>query len=57
MRNPYPVLDMSRETASMSIGEEGEDDVKSARRLCPGRHTSYNGRYNGLREGDLKLIP
>jgi len=26
-----------------SVGEEGGDDVKSARRLCPGQHTSYNG--------------
>ena len=25
--------------------EEGGDDVKSARPLCPGLHTCYNGRY------------
>ena len=28
-------------------GEEGGDDVKSARPLRPGRHTCYNGRYRG----------
>ena len=35
-------------------GEEGGDDVKSARPLHPGRHTRYNGRYNGTptREGE-----
>lgn len=34
--------------------EEGGDDVKSAWPLCPGLHTCYNGRYNGLqtREGE-----
>jgi hypothetical protein len=36
--------------------EEGEDDVKSAWRLRPGRHTSYNGWDNGLRRGNPKLI-
>ena len=35
--------------------EEGEDDVKSACPLCPGRHTCYNGRDNEmlLRENTL----
>ena len=35
--------------------EEGGDDVKSVRPLCPGLHTCYNGRYKGLptREGEL----
>ena len=42
-RNPYPELYMSQETASTFVEEEGEDDVKSARRLCRGPHTSYNG--------------
>jgi len=28
--------------------EEGGDDVKSVWPLCPGLHTRYNGRYNGL---------
>ena len=27
--------------------EEGGDDVKSAWFLHPGRHTCYNGEYNG----------
>jgi hypothetical protein len=46
-RNPYPVLYVSQETAPMFIGEEGEDDVKSACPLHPGLHTSYNGADNG----------
>jgi hypothetical protein len=29
--------------------EEGGDDVKSAWPLYPGRHTRYNGAYNGQR--------
>src|ERR1700694_4772202 len=35
-------------------GEEGGDDVKSARPLRPGRHTRYNGRDTGqpTREGE-----
>ncbi len=36
--------------------EEGEDDVKSSRPLCPGLHTCYNGRYKGLRNREVKLI-
>jgi hypothetical protein len=45
---------MSGETATLNV-EEGGDDVKSARPLCPGRHTRYNGRDNELptREGEL----
>ena len=46
----------SRETAPEN-GEEGGDDVKSARPLCPGLHTRYNGRYSGRPEGNLELIP
>ena len=38
---------MSSETASRKE-EEGGDDVKSSWPLCPGLHTRYNGRYNGL---------
>jgi hypothetical protein len=38
---------VSNETAG-DKPEEGEDDVKSAWPLCPGLHTRYNGRYNGL---------
>jgi hypothetical protein len=42
-RNPYPVLDMSQETASVK-GEEGGDDAKSAWPLRLGLHTHYNGK-------------
>ena len=50
-RNPYVQLPAGRAgdsggTAHAS-GEEGGDDVKSARPLRPGRHTCYNGRYRG----------
>ena len=35
--------------------EEGGDDVKSVRPLCPGLHTCYNAGYKALptREGEL----
>ena len=37
--------------------EEGGDDVKSARPLCPGLHTSYNGCFTeSLQLGNKKLI-
>src|SRR4030066_736000 len=55
-RNPRCQLYFSGETASRN-GEEGGDDVKSARPLRPGLHTRYNGRYRGLPKGDLELIP
>ena len=44
----------SKETARDNR-EEGGDDVKSVRPLCPGQHTCYNGYYKGLptREGEL----
>ena len=45
-RNPCRQLHVSGETADIK-SEEGGDDVKSAWPLCPGRHTRYNGRYNG----------
>ena len=45
----------SSETATVRC-EEGGDDVKSARPLRPGRHTCYNGRYNGQLLGDEVLI-
>ncbi len=32
------------ENKCVECGEEGEDDVKSAWLLRPGRHTCYNGR-------------
>ena len=37
--------------------EEGGDDVKSARPLCFGLHTRYNGRYNGKQWSDSEQIP
>ncbi len=48
-RNPYPLLlpgnaGHSRGTAG-GKPEEGRDDVKSSRPLCPGLHTCYNGQY------------
>ena len=46
----------SDETAIVRC-EEGGDDVKSARPLCPGRHTCYNGRYSGKLPGDGEPIP
>ena len=55
-RNPCRRLDMSDETAAINV-EEGGDDVKSARPLHPGRHTRYNGRYNGSRRCEPELIP
>jgi hypothetical protein len=53
-RNPYRRLYVSGETAAINV-EEGGDDVKSARPLCLGLHTRYNGRYNEspTREGEL----
>ena len=38
-------------------GEEGGDDVKSARPLCPGLHTCYNGRHRGGRPREGERIP
>ena len=46
---------MSSETAGFNP-EEGGDDVKSAWSLCPGLHTRYNGRYNGLPHREVQLI-
>ena len=46
----------SYETAGVKP-EEGGDDVKSSCPLCPGLHTCYNGRYNGLRSRETKRIP
>ncbi len=36
--------------------EEGEDDVKSACPLCPGRHTCYNGQDNEMPPRESSLI-
>ena len=46
---------MSGGTAGDKL-EEGGDDVKSAWPLCPGLHTRYNGRYNGLPSREAELI-
>jgi hypothetical protein len=46
---------VSNETAGFKP-EEGGDDVKSAWSLCPGLHTRYNGRYNGLPHRKVALI-
>ncbi len=44
-----------RETAG-DKPEEGGDDVKSLWPLWAGLYTCYNGRYKGLRSGDVELI-
>ena len=46
----------SKETAC-DKQEEGGDDVKSVRPLCPGPHTCYNGMYKGLLNRKMELIP
>src|SRR5260370_7296764 len=55
-RNPCRRLQLSDETASIN-GEEGGDDVKSARPLHPGLHTRYNGPDNGPPTPHAQLIP
>ena len=47
---------MSSETAPKR-GEEGGDEVKSARLLRPGLHTRYNGQNRGSRWREPELIP
>jgi hypothetical protein len=54
-RNPYPVLHFTGDCPT-SGGEEGEDDVKSARPLRLGPQTSYNGADNRLRRGNPEPI-
>ena len=59
-RNPRPVLPArhggnSRGTAGVN-SEEGGDDVRSSCPLRPGLHACYNGRYNGMRHGDVERI-
>ncbi len=36
--------------------EEGVDDVKSVWPLCPGLHTCYNGRNNGMQCREAEQI-
>ena len=50
------MLHVSQGTAGVEP-EEGGDDVKSAWPLCPGLHTRYNGRDNGLRHREVEPIP
>ncbi len=45
----------SKETAR-DKREEGGDDVKSVRPLCPGLHTCYNGRYKEKQNREVELI-
>jgi hypothetical protein len=49
------MLGHSRETAR-DKREEGGDDVKSVRPLCPGLHTCYNACYKALLSRKAELI-
>ena len=59
-RNPYPLLPSGNAEHSKGTAgdkpEEGGDDVKSSRPLCPGLHTCYNGRYNEKRCREVEQI-
>ncbi len=60
-RNPCPKLPSgnagnSKETAWFNQ-EEGGDDVKSSWLLRPGLDTCYNGRYRGMPNREMELIP
>ena len=59
-RNPYSLLLSGNAGHSEGTAgdkpEEGGDDVKSSRPLCPGLHTCYNGQYRGSLPGDRMLI-
>ena len=50
-----PVRGISKETAG-DKPEEGGDDVKSVRPLCPGPHTCYNPRYKALLNREVEPI-
>ncbi len=59
-RNPYCLLlpghaGHSDKTAD-DKSEEGGDDVKSSRPLCPGLHTCYNGRYKETQDREVEQI-
>ncbi len=60
-RNPYSLLLPGNAGHSEGTAgdkpEEGGDDVKSSRPLCPGLHTCYNGRYRGQRDREVERIP
>ena len=59
-RNPYSLLLSGNAGHSEGTAgdkpEEGGDDVKSSRPLCPGLHTCYNGRYKELLNREVMLI-
>ncbi len=59
-RNPYSLLlsgnaEHSRGTAG-DKPEEGGDDVKSSRPLCPGLHTCYNDWYKEQQYREVERI-
>ena len=60
-RNPCLLLPAGKAGDSAETAgdkpEEGGDDVKSSWPLCPGLHTCYNGRYKGLQNREVELIP
>ncbi len=60
-RNPRRVLPPGRAGHSRGTAgvkpEEGGDDVKSSCPLCPGLHTCYNGRHNGMRTRERERTP
>ena len=59
-RNPYSLLLSGNAGHSEGTAgdkpEEGGDDVKSSRPLCPGLHTCYNGRYKESRYREVEPI-
>ena len=50
-----PIEGHSKETAR-DKREEGGDDVKSVRPICPGLHTCYNAHYKALLNREVELI-
>ena len=60
-RNPYAQLPAGKAGDSGGTAyasrEEGGDDVKSARPLCPGLHTCYNGAHRRQRPCEGERIP
>ena len=60
-RNPRPRLPPGRAGHSAGTaparGEEGGDDVKSARPSRPGPHTCYNGAHSGRPRREAERIP
>ena len=54
---PLPYVKLFIRDSPSNSREEGGDDVKSARPLCPGLHTCYNEADKGLPKSNLELIP